>query len=271
MDLERPERPLSQQLPCRPRNLDSEEKQLDILPEEKEVEEMQRYQRRSQPGPRGASDSSSSSRAPSGFRNGTDGGSIIPAPAIRAELREVGDLLASTPAKSPHSYIALITMAILQSPHKRLTLSGICAFINDRFPYYHRKFPAWQNSIRHNLSLNDCFVKIPREPGHLGKGSYWSLDPAFLDMFDNGSFMRGRKRFKRPALGAPLCSPLQPMGPPGLLLCPAVAAPVSARLSPDPLLQPHPLCYIVLPAPTCPAPLLRKGGNVHPQPSVPVR
>ncbi|XP_037942290.1 fork head domain-containing protein FD3-like [Teleopsis dalmanni] len=65
------------------------------------------------------------------------------------------------------------------------------------FAYYKEKFPAWQNSIRHNLSLNDCFIKVPREPGNPGKGNFWTLDPLAEDMFDNGSFLRRRKRYKR--------------------------------------------------------------------------
>ncbi|KAG8318440.1 protein fork head [Homalodisca vitripennis] len=101
-----------------------------------------------------------------------------------------------THAKPPYSYISLITMAIQNSQIKMLTLSEIYQFIMDLFPFYRQNQQRWQNSIRHSLSFNDCFVKVPRTPDKPGKGSFWTLHPDSGNMFENGCYLRRQKRFK---------------------------------------------------------------------------
>ncbi|KAM3601569.1 uncharacterized protein V6R79_015010 [Siganus canaliculatus] len=96
--------------------------------------------------------------------------------------------------RPPYSYSALIAMAIQSAPDQRLTLSQIYQYVSENFPFYSSNKAGWQNSIRHNLSLNDCFLKVPRDENDPGKGNYWTLDPNCEKMFDNGNFRRKRKR-----------------------------------------------------------------------------
>ena len=101
-----------------------------------------------------------------------------------------------THAKPPYSYISLITMAIQNSDSQMLTLAEIYQFIMELFPYYKQNQQRWQNSIRHSLSFNDCFLKVPRTPDKPGKGSFWTLHPESGNMFENGCYLRRQKRFK---------------------------------------------------------------------------
>ncbi|KAI9490175.1 hypothetical protein BDB00DRAFT_839366 [Zychaea mexicana] len=80
--------------------------------------------------------------------------------------------------KPPYSYATLIAHAILTSKDGRLTLSDIYKWISENYPHYVLGQQGWQNSIRHNLSLNKkWFFKLDRRPtqANPGKGCYWTL------------------------------------------------------------------------------------------------
>ena len=109
-----------------------------------------------------------------------------------------------TDAKPSHSYIALIAMAILSKPGKKVLLGDIYTYISEKFPYYRSKDKSWRNSIRHNLSLNECFIKAGRSEN--GKGNYWAIHPANLDDFANGDFRRRRARRRVRKSHSTLCT-----------------------------------------------------------------
>jgi hypothetical protein len=96
--------------------------------------------------------------------------------------------------KPQHSYIGLISMAILSHPDKKLVLADIYQYILDNYLYFRHRGPGWRNSIRHNLSLNDCFIKSGRAAN--GKGHYWAVHPACINDFQKGDFRRRRAQRK---------------------------------------------------------------------------
>ncbi|CAG97997.1 forkhead family transcription factor FKH1 [Kluyveromyces lactis] len=99
--------------------------------------------------------------------------------------------------KPPHSYATMITQAILSTEEGELSLSDIYKHIANHYSYYRYTKAGWQNSIRHNLSLNKAFEKVPRKPGEPGKGMKWRISEEtqrdFLEKWQNGKIGKVRR------------------------------------------------------------------------------
>ncbi|KAK0125205.1 transcription factor [Cadophora gregata f. sp. sojae] len=107
--------------------------------------------------------------------------------------------------KPSYSYAQLISQAILQAEGEKLTLAGIYNYITDKYAYYRQQLPSgWQNSIRHNLSLNKAFAKVARETDEPGKGMKWHIVPEMRDDMARSCFRGGRGGHRgSPGTGSP--------------------------------------------------------------------
>jgi hypothetical protein len=94
--------------------------------------------------------------------------------------------------KPKESFIALVAKAIMSTVDYSMILSDIYQWILDNYPYYRTAKCAWQSSVRHSLSVNECFVKGKRAKN--GRGFMWSIHPMCTDSFIKGDFDRRAAR-----------------------------------------------------------------------------
>lgn len=99
--------------------------------------------------------------------------------------------------KPPYLYATMITQAILSNEDGVLSLSEIYDWILSHYAYYKYLKTGWQNLIRHNLSLNKAFEKVPRRPNEPGKGMKWQIlelyKQEFLKNILNGQHSKLRR------------------------------------------------------------------------------
>lgn len=93
--------------------------------------------------------------------------------------------------KPPYSYATLIAQAIFSSEEEKLTLNNIYNWIMDRYAFYRHSQSGWQNSIRHNLSLNKAFQKVPRRTDEPGKGMKWQIAVEYREEYRKKQMRKG--------------------------------------------------------------------------------
>ena len=113
--------------------------------------------------------------------------------------------------KPPHSYAQLIGMAILSTQEQQMTLNNIYKWIMANYAFYRFNTGGWQNSIRHNLSLNKAFTKIARRTDEPGKGMKWMIEPTEFDNFVQQGMKGCRRPNPLPATQSTLGSPTSPV------------------------------------------------------------
>eukprot|EP00040_Diaphanoeca_grandis_P031344 m.187411 g.187411 ORF g.187411 m.187411 type:complete len:367 (-) comp32305_c0_seq1:567-1667(-) len=107
--------------------------------------------------------------------------------------------------RPPFAYSFLIYEAMKALNKDKVTLMEVYVEIANKYAYYRARNTetGWKNSIRHNLTVHDCFVKVNRnkDKGENGKGGFWTVDEALaqeeVDFGTRGSERQERQKKKR--------------------------------------------------------------------------
>ena len=73
------------------------------------------------------------------------------------------------------SYSQMIAEALNNAENGMMSLYEIMIYISRRFPFYKMGAKGWQNAIRHNLSVNPKFLKVPNSKSKIGSGNLWTM------------------------------------------------------------------------------------------------
>ncbi|KAL4623743.1 forkhead box protein J1-A-like isoform X1 [Arapaima gigas] len=119
-------------------------------------------------------------------------GSEMAESSIMADPAPSVDYKTNPNIKPPYSYATLICMAMQANRNTKITLSCIYEWIRNNFCYFRHADPNWQNSIRHSLSVNKCFIKVPRQKDEPGKRGFWTIDPQYTHQLLCGAYKKTR-------------------------------------------------------------------------------
>lgn len=84
--------------------------------------------------------------------------------------------------KLQKSYKQIIIEAIKASPTKKLSLAEIYRYFESKYGFSQEDSTTWKNSIRHNLSVNNIFKRVPRDENIFSmRGMLWTIAEGSVD------------------------------------------------------------------------------------------
>ena len=93
------------------------------------------------------------------------------------------------------SYTEMIATILLSDASTAKALQDIYMLMERKYPFLEQRGHSWKNSVRHTLSFNECFLKIPREDS--GQRCNWTIHPKYMRRFLLGNFKTSRVLSRR--------------------------------------------------------------------------